>query len=100
MARDHPLRGGASQQVGRYQIQSHIASGGMGAVYLAFDPLLNRTVALKVLSPEMAAKPNMVARFHREAKSAARLRHDHIVQIFDVGEANGTYFLALEFVDG
>ncbi len=102
MARDTSSpRGGVSNlSVGRYQIMSHIASGGMGAVYLAFDPTLNRTVALKVLSPEMASKPTMVQRFQREAKAAAKLKHENIVQIFDFGEANGTLFLALEFVDG
>jgi hypothetical protein len=101
MAREHlPPRGGAHQQVGRYQILSHIASGGMGAVYLAFDPVLNRNVALKVMSPDMAARPHMVQRFQREAKAAAKLKHENIVQIFDCGEAAGIFYLALEFVDG
>jgi serine/threonine protein kinase len=102
MARESsPPRGSASsQQVGRYQIISHIASGGMGAVYLAFDPVLNRNVALKVMSPDMAARPNMVQRFQREAKAAAKLKHENIVQIFDFGEAAGIFYLALEFVEG
>jgi serine/threonine protein kinase len=95
-----PPRGGSQLQVSRYRIVKHIASGGMGAVYLAYDPLLNRDVALKVLSPEMAARPNMVERFHREAKAAAKLRHENIVSIFDFGEASGTFFLAMEYVEG
>lgn len=102
MSSDQPTpRGAGSQlQVSRYRIVKHIASGGMGAVYLAYDPILNRDIALKVLSPEMASRPNMVERFHREAKAAAKLRHENIVSIFDFGEAGGTFFLALEFVHG
>src|SRR5262245_3374452 len=88
------------QRIGKYEILKHIASGGMGAIYKALDTDLGRQVALKVLPPEMAAKPAMLKRFQREARSAARLRHENIVTIYDVGEAAGTYFLALEFVDG
>ena len=88
------------QKVGRYEILKYIASGGMGAVYQALDPTLDRIVALKVLSPEAAARETQVNRFRREAKMAARLQHENIVQIYEFGEANGTYFLALEFVDG
>ncbi len=89
-----------SRRIGKYEVLGHIATGGMGAVYRAVDTELDRPVALKVLNPEIAAKENSLNRFRREAKTAAKLRHENIVAIYDVGEAGGTYFLALEFVDG
>jgi serine/threonine-protein kinase len=87
-------------RIGRYEILGHIASGGMGVIYKARDTDLDRLVALKILPAELAAQPTMVIRFQREAKAAAQLRHENIVAIFDVGENNGTYFIALEFIDG
>jgi serine/threonine-protein kinase len=91
---------GRGQRLGKYEVLAHIATGGMGAVYKAVDVDRQRAVALKVLSPEMAARPHLVERFRREARSAARLRHENIVALYELGEANGTYFLALEYVDG
>src|SRR5262245_35920547 len=89
------------QRFGRYEIIAHIASGGMAAVYKALDPDDKRIVALKVMSPELMAKPNMVHRFRREAMSAAKLHHDNIVAIHEFGgPVSSTYFLAMEFVDG
>ncbi len=87
-------------RVGKYEVVKHIATGGMGAVYRAIDTDLGREVALKILSPELAAKPIALERFRREARSAAKLRHENIVAIYEFGEAAGTHFLALEFVDG
>jgi serine/threonine-protein kinase len=87
-------------RIGKYEVLYHIATGGMGAVYKAFDVEQKRDVALKILPPETAAKPAMLERFHREARSAAKLRHENIVRIYEFGEANGTHFLALEFIDG
>jgi serine/threonine-protein kinase len=89
-----------SKRIGKYEVVKHIATGGMGAVYRAVDTELDRQVALKVLNPEIAAKQNMLDRFKREAKAAAKLRHENIVAIYDVGEVGGTHYLALEFVDG
>jgi len=86
--------------IGRYKVVSHIATGGMGAVYKAFDPKAQRDVALKVLSPELAAKPVMVERFRREGKHAAKLRHENIVTVYECGEANGHLYIAMEFVEG
>src|SRR5260370_24408995 len=86
--------------IGKYEVISHIATGGMGAVYKARDVELQRDVALKILSPEMAAKPGLLERFRREARHAARLRHENIVAIYECGETGDTHFLALEFVDG
>ncbi len=87
-------------RIGKYEVLSHIATGGMGAVYKARDTESGEDVALKVLSPEMAAKPVMVERFRREAKHAAKLRHENIVALHEFGEANRTYYLVMEFVDG
>jgi hypothetical protein len=100
MASESASAGRRPLRIGKYEVQRHIATGGMGAVYRALDTDLNRPVALKVLSPELAVKPAVLERFRREARSAAKLRHDNIVSIYEFGESNGTYFLALEFVDG
>src|SRR5262245_24720206 len=97
---DEPQKSGRRIRIGKYEVLAHIASGGMGAVYKAIDADLQRTVALKVLAPELAVKPNMVERFHREAKSAAALRHENIVAIYDRGVSGDTHFIALEFVEG
>jgi serine/threonine-protein kinase len=72
----------------------------MGAVYKAVDTELGRDVALKILAPEMAAKPVMLERFRREARHCAQLRSENIVSIYEFGEDRGHYFLALEYVDG
>ncbi|MCI0457554.1 MAG: protein kinase [Gemmataceae bacterium] len=96
-----PGKGGRRPlRIGNYEVIAHIATGGMGAVYKALDTQTRRDVALKVLNPEMAAKPIIMERFRREARAAARLSHDNIVRIYEFGEDLGTYFLALEFVDG
>ncbi len=72
----------------------------MGTVYLAEDPTLHRTVALKVLVKTDNTPPNLIRRFHAEAKTAAMLRHPNIVTVFDSGDADGHLFLALEYIDG
>src|SRR5947209_7014997 len=72
----------------------------MGAVYRARDQETDREVALKVLSPELVVKPLVVERFRREAKLGQELRHENLVSIYEFGESAGTYYLALEFVDG
>jgi serine/threonine protein kinase len=87
-------------RIGKYEVVAHIATGGMGAVYKARDTEIGRVVALKVLSPEMAAKPSSIERFRREARHAAKLRHENIVTLYEFGEANRTCFLVMEFIDG
>jgi serine/threonine protein kinase len=87
-------------RIGKYEVLSHIATGGMGAVYKARDTESGREVALKVLSPELAAKPSMVERFRREARHAAKLNHKNVVTLFEFGEAQNIYYLAMEFIDG
>jgi serine/threonine-protein kinase len=87
-------------RIGRYEIIAHLATGGMGEVYKAKDVELGRVVALKVLPARLSENPNSVERFRREARNAAQLSHKNIVTLYDWGQDNGTWFLALEFVDG
>jgi serine/threonine protein kinase len=87
-------------RIGKYEVQAYIATGGMGAVYKAVDVDLGRPVALKILQPDLALKPKVLERFRREARSAARLNHENIVTVYEFAEVNGTYLLALEFVEG
>ena len=72
----------------------------MGSVYKARQPVLNRLVALKVMSSDLASDPDFVARFRREANAAAALNHANIVQVFSAGEFEGTHYIAMEFVEG
>jgi beta-lactam-binding protein with PASTA domain/predicted Ser/Thr protein kinase len=85
---------------GRYRVLSRLGSGGMADVYLAQDTLLGRQVAVKVLHHHFAEDQEFVERFRREASSAAALSHPNIVAIFDRGEWNGTYYIAMEYVAG
>ena len=84
----------------RYRVISRLGSGGMADVYLAQDQLLGREVAVKVLHQHFAEDQEFVERFKREASSAAALSHPNIVGIFDRGEWNGTYYIAMEYVAG
>lgn len=93
-------KGPAIKKIGKYEIQKKIGAGGMGAVYLALDPILNRTCALKVLPHEKAGNPTLVKRFKAEAQNAANLRHENIVTVYEAGEADGYLYIALEYVEG
>ncbi|HEV8202454.1 MAG TPA: serine/threonine-protein kinase, partial [Candidatus Polarisedimenticolia bacterium] len=86
--------------IGHYKIEGKLGSGGMGDVYLARDLKLDREVALKVLPPDMAANPQRLQRFEREAKTVATLNHPNIVTLFSVEEADGVRFLTMERVIG
>jgi serine/threonine-protein kinase len=85
---------------GRYELHRPLGRGGMADVYLARDQLLDRPVAMKVLFPEFATDPAFVERFRREATAAANLNHPNIVGVYDWGEADSTYFIVMEYVDG
>jgi hypothetical protein len=84
----------------RYEIRALLGRGGMGEVYEAVDRRLDRTVALKVLRPELARDRRLLARFRREARTSARLAHPGIVAVHDVGEHGGRAFIVMEFVAG
>jgi serine/threonine-protein kinase len=86
--------------IGKYEVLRLLGSGGMGTVYEARDPVLERRVAVKVLAADLARQAELRERFMREAQAAGRLRHPNIVQVYDVGESNGRLFLAMEFVAG
>ncbi len=87
-------------QLAKYQIQSEIGRGGMGAVYRGYDALLDRHVAVKVLAPHLAWEKEFVERFLREARTAAQLNHPAIVTIYDVGHEEGWYYFVMEYLEG
>ncbi len=86
-------------RMGEYRILKLLGSGGMGAVFLAEDSKLHRLVALKLMRPRVAARPDSAERFLREARAAAALRHDHILTIYQVGETAKVPYLAAEYLD-
>ena len=86
--------------LGHFIIKSFIGGGGMGRVYLATDSTLDRKVALKVLPRQRANERGTVARFMNEAKSAARLNHEHIAQVYFAGEQMDIPFIVFEYVEG
>ena len=85
---------------GRYELEEKIGSGGMAEVYKAHDRLLARPVAIKILHAEYRSDMEFIERFHREAKSAARLSHPNIVSIYDVGVAGNDHYIVMEYVQG
>src|SRR6476659_2187062 len=84
---------------GRYRVVRKLGTGGMANVYLAEDQELGRNVAIKILDDRHAGDDQFVERFRREAKNAASMSHPNIVSIYDRGEAEGTYYIAMEFLD-
>src|SRR6266511_923879 len=91
---------GAGTKLGHYEIRSMLGEGGMGEVYLAQDAKLDRRVALKILPADLARNQNRMRRFTQEAKAAAALNHPNIAHIYEIGENEGVYFIAMEYVDG
>jgi eukaryotic-like serine/threonine-protein kinase len=90
-------------QLGKYEIRREVAHGAMGVIYEAYDPLIRRRVALKTIRPDQLEgerTTDMIARFRREAQAAGRLSHPNIVPIYDFDDDAGTWFIAMEFVDG
>jgi serine/threonine-protein kinase len=90
----------AGTPFGHYVIRRYIGGGGMGRVYLATDKALDRDVAIKVLPPQRSGDQGIVARFMNEARSAARLNHEHIAQVYFAGEESKIPFIAFEYVEG
>ena len=83
-----------------YEIIRSIGEGGMANVYLAQDTILDRKVAVKILRGDLAEDEKFVRRFQREAISASSLNDPNIVEVYDVGEDNGKYFIVMEYVQG
>src|SRR6202011_2398742 len=91
------------QTSGRYRVEGLVGTGAMGEVYRAYDPVIDRLVAIKVLRPELiggSGAEQWLERFRREARAAGRRVHPNIVAVWDFGDDNGAPFLAMEFVDG
>src|SRR3984893_15780538 len=91
------------QTIGRYRVEGLLGSGAMGEVYRAYDPVIDRLVAIKVVRPDLAAGSGSdpwLQRFRREARAAGRRFHPNIIAILDFGEDGGMPFLAMEYVDG
>ena len=86
--------------INRYQVVRLLGAGGMGAVYLARDPELDRAVAIKLVKDDLTGEPDLRERFAREARSAAKLRHPNIITVFDIGEYEGRPFIAMEYIPG
>ena len=105
----HPLREQAQRaefrvsmplsKVGRYQIQEELGRRAMGVVYRGFDPTIGRPVAIKTISLD-TADPELVKRYRREAQAAGILSHPNIVTIYDAGEDQGLFYIAMELVEG
>jgi TolB-like protein/predicted Ser/Thr protein kinase len=90
----------AGTRIGRYEVRSLLGAGGMGEVYLAQDTELHRPTALKILPAEVAQDARRMHRFKLEARAAAALNHPNIAHVYEVGEANGAHFIAMELIDG
>jgi eukaryotic-like serine/threonine-protein kinase len=90
----------AGTQLGPYEIVAPIGAGGMGEVYRARDTRLERTVAVKVLGPQLSASPEARARFEREARVISQLQHPNICVLYDVGQQDGTAYLVMEYLEG
>src|SRR5919109_2552524 len=84
----------------RYRLDEKIGSGGMSSVYRAFDPTLERWVAIKLMHRDISTDPDQLERFRREARAVARLNHPHVVTVIDAGEDDGAPYIVFEYVEG
>lgn len=84
----------------RYRIERLVGNGGMANVYQAYDEILNRTVAIKILRTEFSHDEQFIRRFEREAHAATSLNHPNIVAVYDVGEEEAIYYIVMEYIDG
>jgi len=91
---------GKPLKIGKYDVVEVLGEGGMGAVYKAIDPLIGRTVAIKVIKGDFAQDAELRRRFNTEARAVGNLQHPNIVTVFDFGEENGSPYLVMQFLDG
>src|ERR671912_4963 len=84
----------------RYRIEERVGAGGMSTVYLAWDPTLERWVAIKLMHRDISADPDQLERFRREARAVAQLNHPHVVTVIDAGEDEGAPYIVFEYVEG
>src|ERR671915_1780287 len=84
----------------RYRLEEKIGSGGMSSVYRAFDPMLERWVAIKLMHRDISHDPDQLERFRREARAVAQLNHPHVVTVIDAGEDDGAPYIVFEYVEG
>lgn len=96
----YPTVADLNSRLPQFRFFELVGSGGMGAVYKALQINLDRPVAIKIMSPQVANDPSFAERFTREAKTLARLSHHNIVNVYDFGQCDGLYFLVMEYVDG
>src|ERR1700733_6711240 len=88
------------RQFGPYRIVAPLGEGGMAALYRAYQPSVDRYIALKILSRYFTNDPQFIGRFRQEAKIVAQLQHPHILPVYDFGESDGYTFLAMPFIHG
>ncbi|MGH7320187.1 MAG: protein kinase domain-containing protein, partial [Candidatus Rokuibacteriota bacterium] len=88
------------EKIGKYRILERIGRGGMGTVFKAHDPILDRLVALKVISGEVDVTEELKARFYREARACAQLNHPNVIIVYDLGEDDGRLYIVMEFLEG
>ncbi len=100
MSADDATRRQMPEKIGKYRVLDRIGRGGMGMIFKAHDPVLDRAVALKVISPEVEVTDELRARFFREAKACAKLNHPNIVTVYDMGEDEGRLFIVMELLEG
>ncbi|MDY7039871.1 MAG: serine/threonine-protein kinase, partial [Chloroflexota bacterium] len=86
--------------LGQYRVVAQLGKGGMAEVFKAYQPALDRYVAVKILHSMVATDEQFLARFQNEARAVAKLRHGHIVQVYDFGSADNIYYMVMEFIDG
>src|ERR1043166_5636261 len=87
-------------KLGRYEIRAKLGEGGMGEVYLARDTQLDREIALKILTADVARDQQRLHRFLQEARAASSLSHPNVAHIYEIGEVDGTHFIAMEYIEG
>jgi hypothetical protein len=97
---ERPAAHAAAQRIGRFELRARLGAGAFGVVYRAFDPQLEREVALKVMHTKVLKRGHRVERFQREARAAAKLRHANIVPVFEVGRDGGQHYIAAAYVAG